>query len=95
MANVKLGNNTLAGVNTVRLQKANVAGEYVSFGLGAAPAGLWCLSGVNVASSTNSNIGGCLVFGIYFGRHILYLLVKNGITFDDIEAQDWLLKCGD
>ena len=37
MANVKLGNNTLTGVTTVRLQNADVAGEYVSFGLGAAP----------------------------------------------------------
>lgn len=31
MANVKLGNNTLTGVSTVRLQNADVAGEYVSF----------------------------------------------------------------
>ena len=31
MANVKLGNNTLTGVTTVRLQNADVAGEYVSF----------------------------------------------------------------
>ena len=31
MANVKLGNNTLTGVNTVRLQNADAAGEYVSF----------------------------------------------------------------
>lgn len=31
MANVKLGNNTLTGVSTVRLQSADVAGEYVSF----------------------------------------------------------------
>ena len=31
MANVKLGNNTLTSVNTVRLQNADAAGEYVSF----------------------------------------------------------------
>ena len=31
MANIKLGNNTLTGVNTVRLQSADAAGEYVSF----------------------------------------------------------------
>lgn len=31
MANIKLGNNTLTGVNTVRLQSADVAGEYVSY----------------------------------------------------------------
>ena len=64
MANVKLGNNTLTGVTTVRLQNADVAGEYVSFaeGSGGVPAGLWCLSSVNVASSSNSNIGGRLVY---------------------------------
>ena len=62
MANVNLGNNTLTGVTTVRLQNADVAGKYVSFGLGGAPAGLWCLSGVNVTSSSNSNIGGRLVY---------------------------------
>ena len=28
MANVKLGNNTLTGVTTVRLQSADAAGEY-------------------------------------------------------------------
>ena len=28
MANVKLGNNTLTGVTTVRLQNADAAGEY-------------------------------------------------------------------
>ena len=44
MANVKLGNNTLTGVTTVRLQNADVAGEYVSFGLGAAPAGTYVVS---------------------------------------------------
>ena len=44
MANVKLGNNTLTGVSTVRLQNADVAGEYVSFGLGAAPAGTYVVS---------------------------------------------------
>lgn len=31
MANVKLGNNTLTGVTTVRLQNADVVGEYVSY----------------------------------------------------------------
>lgn len=31
MANIKLGNNTLTGVNTVKLQSADAAGEYVSF----------------------------------------------------------------
>lgn len=31
MANVKLGNNTLTGVNTVKLQSADTAGEYVSY----------------------------------------------------------------
>lgn len=31
MANVKLGNNTLTGVNTVRLQSADTAGEYVLY----------------------------------------------------------------
>lgn len=31
MANVKLGNNTLTGVNTVKLQSADAAGEYVSY----------------------------------------------------------------
>lgn len=31
MANIKLGNNTLTGVSTIRLQNADVAGEYVSF----------------------------------------------------------------
>ena len=31
MANVKLGNNTLTGVATVRLQNTDAAGEYVSF----------------------------------------------------------------
>ena len=44
MANVKLGNNTLTGVTTVRLQNADAAGEYVSFGLGAAPAGTYVVS---------------------------------------------------
>ena len=44
MANVKLGNNTLTGVSTVRLQSADTAGEYVSFGLGAAPAGTYIVS---------------------------------------------------
>ena len=44
MANVKLGNNTLTGVTTVRLQNADVAGEYVSFGLGGAPAGTYVVS---------------------------------------------------
>lgn len=44
MANVKLGNNTLTGVSTVRLQNADAAGEYVSFGLGAAPAGTYVVS---------------------------------------------------
>ena len=41
MANVKLGNDTLNGVNTVRLQNADVAGEYVSFaeGSGGIPGG--------------------------------------------------------
>lgn len=41
MANVKLGNNTLTGVNTVRLQSADTAGEYVSFaeGSGGVPGG--------------------------------------------------------
>lgn len=41
MANVKLGNNTLTGVNTVRLQSADTAGEYVSFaeGGGGVPGG--------------------------------------------------------
>lgn len=31
MANVKLGNNTLTGVSTVKLQSADTAGEYVSY----------------------------------------------------------------
>lgn len=31
MANVKLGNNTLTGVNTVKLESADTAGEYVSY----------------------------------------------------------------
>lgn len=31
MANVKLGNNTLMGVNTVKLESADTAGEYVSY----------------------------------------------------------------
>lgn len=31
MANVKLGNNTLTGVNAVRLQSADTVGEYVSY----------------------------------------------------------------
>lgn len=31
MANIKLGNNTLTGVNTVKLQSADTAGEYVSY----------------------------------------------------------------
>lgn len=31
MPNIKLGNDTLNGVNTVRLQKAGEAGEYESF----------------------------------------------------------------
>lgn len=31
MANVKLGNNTLTGVNTVKLESADMAGEYVSY----------------------------------------------------------------
>ena len=41
MANVKLGNNTLTGVSTVRLQSADMAGEYVSFaeGSGGVPGG--------------------------------------------------------
>lgn len=41
MANVKLGNNTLTGVTTVRLQNADATGEYVSFaeGSGGVPGG--------------------------------------------------------
>lgn len=31
MANIKLGNNTLTGVNTVKLESADTAGEYVSY----------------------------------------------------------------
>lgn len=62
MANVKLGNNTLTGVSAVRLQNADVAGEYVSFGLGAAPAGLWCLNGNYGASRSYAAIGGRLVY---------------------------------
>ena len=31
MANIKLGTDTLTGVSTIRLQNADVAGEYVSF----------------------------------------------------------------
>lgn len=31
MANIKLGNNTLTGVNTVKLESADAAGEYVSY----------------------------------------------------------------
>ena len=31
MANVKLGNNTLTGVNTVKLESADTVGEYVSY----------------------------------------------------------------
>ena len=31
MANVKLGNNTLTGVSTVKLQSADTAGEYVPY----------------------------------------------------------------
>ena len=62
MANIKLGNNTLAGVTTVRLQNADVAGEYVSFGLGAAPAGLWSSLSRIAASSSYSVIGGRLVY---------------------------------
>lgn len=31
MANVKLGNNMLTGVNTVKLESADTAGEYVSY----------------------------------------------------------------
>ena len=62
MSNVKLGNNTLTGVTTVRLQNADVAGEYVSFGLGGAPDGLWYSNGNNDASNSNSNIGGRLVY---------------------------------
>ena len=33
-ANVKLGNNTLTGVDTIRLENADAAGEYVPFSLG-------------------------------------------------------------
>lgn len=62
MANVKLGNNMLTGVSAVRLQNADVAGEYVSFGLGAAPAGLWCLNGNYGASNSSSDLGGRLVY---------------------------------
>lgn len=31
MANIKLGNNTLTGVNPVKLESADTAGEYVSY----------------------------------------------------------------
>ena len=55
MANVKLGNNTLTGVSTVRLQSADTAGEYVSFGLGAAPAGTYVVS-FNVLGSVVGQI---------------------------------------
>ena len=55
MANVKLGNNTLTGVSAVRLQNADVAGEYVSFGLGAAPAGTYVVS-FNVLGSVVGQI---------------------------------------
>ena len=55
MANVKLGNNTLTGVTTVRLQNADAAGEYVSFGLGAAPAGTYVVS-FNVLGSVVGQI---------------------------------------
>lgn len=41
-------------------------------------AGLWYSNGNNDASNSNTNIGGRLVFGIYFGWHILYLSVENG-----------------
>ena len=62
MANVKLGNNTLAGVTTVRLQNADAAGEYVSFGLGAAPAehthALSDISGVTVTATEINRLSG-------------------------------------
>ena len=55
MANIKLGNNTLTGVSTIRLQNADVAGEYVSFGLAAPPAGTYVVS-FNVLGSVVGQI---------------------------------------
>ena len=82
MVNVKLGNNTLTGVTTVRLQNADVAGEYVSFGLGAAPAGTYVVS-FNVLGSIVGQIA------IPQGQSLTgapYVPTADGYTFNGWQA---------
>ena len=142
MANVKLGNNTLTGVTTVRLQNADAAGEYVSFNdlvaqektaavttngtTEVTPDSRKTLSKVTITTNVPKaadasdrldtllrkktkkvdslptsvptslpNPHPLIINGqIYDGSKEVTMTI-DGITFDDIEAQDWLLKCGD
>lgn len=52
MTNIKLGADTLTGVNKIRVWNADANGQYVSFGL----------SGDGDAPYSNSTIGGRLVY---------------------------------
>lgn len=55
MSNIKLGSDTLTGVNKIRVRNADADGEYVSFGLGGAPAGTYVVS-FNVLGSVVGQI---------------------------------------
>lgn len=95
MANVKLGNDTLTGVNKVKLQDADNVGQYVEFSSFSLPERCVILATNDDMSGANVLLGGHWVDPVYeqyydSGHHVrIYDLGSNttfGVSVDHGEA---------